>query len=158
MYIVSARFNTGLKFFIVRSGSMKPEINAGDVAIITLVSEDTEIQKGDVIAFRASKVNEIIIHRVIDLNSTGFITKGDANEEMDSETVSPERVLGLYRFRIPVLGFFFEGIKKVSQLVFREKRFIGWTLLVIIPLFFILTAKRKKIVSSEAKENEEISG
>ena len=158
IYIVSARFNTGFKFFIVRSGSMKPVVNAGDVAVITLASADTEIHKGDVIAFKVLQVNEIIIHRVIALGSAGFVTKGDANEEMDSEPVDPDRVIGIYRFRIPLLGFFFEGIKKISQLVFREKRFIGWMLLAIIPLFFIITSKRKKIVSSELEENEDDSG
>jgi signal peptidase I len=131
---------------------MHPAVNAGDVAIVTRVSEDTEIQKGDVIAFKAFKVNEIIIHRVIDLGPTGFVTKGDANEEKDFEPVSPDRVLGIYRFRIPLLGFFFEGIKKVTQLVFREKRFIGWTLLVIIPLVIIFTARKKKSVSSEIEK------
>ena len=127
LYIISARANTGYRFYIVRSNSMKPNTVAGDVAVITsIVNKEHTIQPGEIIAFwNPSNEKQILIHRVIGVTSNGFVTKGDANENQDAEPVSLDKVIGIYRFRIPLLGFFFEGLKSVIQQLF-EERSVGW--------------------------------
>ncbi len=153
-YILSALTNTGVKFFIVRSGSMKPAINVGDVAIITFASDSTKIQKNDVIAFQSPELKETIIHRVLEVTPDGYITKGDANEGLDLEPVKPDKVIGIYHMRIPLLGFFFEGIKHLTQWSFGETR-AGWALIGIISTFFVFSFKRKTPVSLIDKQGEE---
>lgn len=142
-YIFSALTNTGFKFFIIRSGSMEPLVNVGDVAIITLTSDHSKIQTDDVIAFQSPYFEEPVIHRVIELTPEGYITKGDANEDLDIDPVSRDLVIGIYRFKIPVLGFFFVGIKNITQWAFNETR-IGWMLIVIVPSFLFINSKLKK--------------
>ena len=156
IYIIAAQTNTGFKFYIVRSGSMKPAVNVGDVAFVTLNSDFSKLQKGDVIAFQSLEFNDIVIHRIIDINSDGYITKGDANEDKDLEPVGLDKVLGIYRFKIPYLGFFFEGIKRVVQLTFVETKF-GWILLVGIPVVLVFASRKKHTTSSDKNKDGKIS-
>ncbi len=125
VYILSARTNLGYRFYIIRSNSMKPNAVAGDVAVIKSLDQE-EIQPGTIIAFwNPSNEKQILIHRVIGLASNGFVTKGDANENRDAEPVRLDKVIGIYKYRIPLLGFFFEGLRSVIQQLF-EERSVGW--------------------------------
>ena len=151
VYILSARTNLGYRFYIIRSNSMKPNAVAGDVVVIKSLEQE-EIRPGTIIAFwNPSNEKQILVHRVIGIVSNGFVTKGDANEDADSEPVSLDKVLGIYLYRIPVLGFFFEGLKKVITQLFME-RSIGWFIIGIGGLMMLTiqgiselkTRKRKK--------------
>ena len=125
LYIVSTQTNTGYRFYIIRSNSMKPNAVAGDVAVIKSLDQE-EIQPGTIIAFwNPNNEKQILIHRVIGLAANGFVTKGDANEHPDAEPVSLDKVIGIYRYRIPLLGFFFAGLRSVIQQLF-EERSVGW--------------------------------
>lgn len=91
---------------IIGSGSMRPVMDAGDIAIITDVPADS-IEQGDIIQFRTERYT--VIHRVIELQEGGdsklFITKGDANDDIDSDPVHPSQVTGKVSFVIPKLGW-----------------------------------------------------
>ena len=93
---------------LVGSGSMEPKMHAGDVVIIAKVPADN-IELGDIIQFRVPE--EItIMHRVIEIQETEgggklFITKGDANDEPDSEPVMPDNVVGKAVMTIPKVGW-----------------------------------------------------
>ena len=136
-YIASSLTETGLRFFIVQSSSMRPVTRAGDVAIVAAINDKTRIQKGDVIAFRASGTQKkTIIHRVIDEGPNGFITKGDANERADANPVTAQRVIGIYRFNIPLIGFFFEGLRRVVYwLIGKITLRVGFSML--MPVFLL---------------------
>lgn len=91
---------------VVGSGSMRPVMDAGDIAIITDVSAD-DIKQGDVIQFR--KESYTVMHRVIVIQegngSKLFITKGDANDDPDSDPVHPNQVTGKVSFITPKVGW-----------------------------------------------------
>lgn len=92
---------------LVGSGSMQPTMYAGDVVIIAKVPADM-IKQGDIIQFR--KEGKItVMHRVVEIEETGeakfFITKGDANDEPDTDPVIPENVVGKAVFNIPKIGW-----------------------------------------------------
>jgi signal peptidase len=142
-YILSTLTNTGFQFYIVRSSSMKPVTVAGDVAIIRRLNKHITIQNGDIIAFR-SPVNQenIFIHRVIETTPSGYITKGDANEDQDARPITNDKVLGTYIFRIPFLGFLFEGLRRVINLLFRDN-YWGWPLLIFIPALIWINSRKK---------------
>jgi signal peptidase len=93
---------------LVGSGSMEPKMYAGDVVIVAKVSADT-IETGDIIQFRIPE-GVTIMHRVIEIQETEggskvFITKGDNNDEPDSEPVLPDNVVGKAIITIPKIGW-----------------------------------------------------
>jgi signal peptidase len=91
--------------YVVRSDSMSPSIQAGDVVIVDDVSADA-IAAEDVIAFHRG--DRVTTHRVVEVverdGSVQFRTKGDANEEPDSQLVAPDAVVGRVSVTIPQIG------------------------------------------------------
>jgi signal peptidase len=102
----------GFRPSIISSGSMTPTLQVGDV-IITVEASPNDIKIGDIIQY--SGENEIIAHRVVDIQQEGgiqyFITKGDDNNAPDPEPVSPSQVIGKTVFTIPKLGWVSIAIK-----------------------------------------------
>lgn len=77
---------------VIRSNSMYPVWERGDMVLIQNFSEDDEVEMGDIIFYKAEKGNLSkqgwIAHRVIEGNNeVGFIAKGDANEDPDETPV-----------------------------------------------------------------------
>jgi len=91
--------------YVVRSDSMSPAIQAGDVVIVEDVSADA-IDVEDVITFRRG--DQLATHRVVEVverdGVVQFRTKGDANEEPDTQLVTPEEVVGRVSITIPLIG------------------------------------------------------
>jgi signal peptidase len=110
-------FTVGLFPFqpaLVGSGSMEPKMYPGDVVIIAKVPADN-IVVGDVIQFRVPE-GITVMHRVIKIQETEsggktFITKGDANDEPDSEPVIPDNVVGKAVMTIPKVGWASVAVK-----------------------------------------------
>lgn len=100
---------------LVGSGSMEPKMYPGDVVIIAKMPADN-IELGDVIQFRVPE-GATVMHRVIEIQETEesgklFITKGDANDEPDSEPVRPENVVGKAVMTIPKVGWASVAVKQ----------------------------------------------
>ena len=97
----------GVQPTVIYSGSMQPEMDIGDVVIITETLID-EIKEGDIIQYRSPENNNVI-HRVYEIyNESGtplFITKGDANSNPDEIPILPEQITGKAVFTIPKLGW-----------------------------------------------------
>lgn len=91
----------------VISGSMRPVMDVGDVAIVAKAPADV-INQGDIIQFR--KPEQVsVMHRVVGIEETEagkfFITKGDANDEPDTDPVIPENVVGKVIFTVRNIGW-----------------------------------------------------
>lgn len=71
-----------LHFQTVLSGSMRPAINPGDLAVTQGVPVGS-IRVGDVIAFIPPAESEPVLHRVASLANGVVTTKGDANTVPD---------------------------------------------------------------------------
>ncbi|AGB15183.1 signal peptidase I [Halovivax ruber XH-70] len=75
----------------VETGSMEPEIPAGDgfVAIPTPVSDDPD--PGDVVVFDARDIQGggLTTHRIVDETEAGYVTRGDANPFTDQDGGEP---------------------------------------------------------------------
>ena len=96
----------GLKPFIVLSGSMESKINVGDLVIVKEV-DPTELQVGDIIAFRDSE-NIVTTHRIVDIetrnNELCFTTKGDANNVNDDGIIYSNMIEGKYQTKFAKIG------------------------------------------------------
>ena len=77
--------------FTVRGDSMAPMLKDGDQVRIVL-SNPSKLQPGELVAY-VDAGSQIIIHRVVRVEGTTLITKGD-NRHHDDPPVPVERVLG----------------------------------------------------------------
>ena len=98
----------GVQPTVIYSGSMRPAMDVGDVAILSEVPIN-EIQEGDIIQYRIANSTIPVVHRVYDITGEDdtkvFITKGDANNAPDSDPILAEQVMGKTVFTIPKLGW-----------------------------------------------------
>jgi len=139
----------GYKAYIITTDSMKPNINSGDVIIVTKVKEE-KIKSGDIITFKTE--DDYISHRIIEIKQNEeeieYITKGDNNNVPDSYRVVYDDIEGCKIIRIPLLGNLI--------LMLRNKIYIV-ILIIIILLIYLYTRKieYKKKARREKKENED---
>jgi len=92
---------------VIISGSMRPTIEIGDVAIIAELNPKL-LKVGDIIQFRTEERPIPTVHRIIETR-TGkktaiFITQGDANNAPD-DPVRPQQVVGKVIFIVPKVGW-----------------------------------------------------
>jgi len=106
--ILMVWFSTGLLGVyptIPLSGSMRPQMEVGDLGILVKVRPE-KIGVGDVIHFHRD--NGMVMHRVYEIRTEGgksFITKGDANRSPDLDPVLPKQVRGKVVAIIPRIGW-----------------------------------------------------
>lgn len=97
----------GYRLYTVLSGSMSPTIETGSVVIVK--EKDIEaIKKQDIITFK-NEANVVSTHRVVkilkDDNNIEFVTKGDANDILDPQSIKSKDVIGQVAFNIPLAGY-----------------------------------------------------
>ena len=137
--------------YVVRSESMKPAINMGDLIINGPVSGpiNGEVEPGKVITYEYN--GELITHRVESIDEATLVTRGDAVEDPDPWPVAMSSVRGVYLFKIPYVGY-------VTSFV--QTKF-GWFLAIIIPAALLVAWLIKDVLKeafSNAKNNSENRG
>lgn len=90
--------------FQIGSNSMAPTITTNDL-ILVKISKNVDVD--DVITFDDG--NALVTHRVISKTGSGFITKGDANNERDKQITSSQ-VVGKVVKIFPNMGVWFKVI------------------------------------------------
>lgn len=97
-----------IKPTIIISGSMRPSIDVGDVAIVAKQNPEL-LKEGDIIQFRTEGGAIPTVHRIIALQSqngkTLFVTKGDDNDAPDYDPVYYEQVVGKVVLIVPKIGW-----------------------------------------------------
>lgn len=91
----------GMSFLIVTTGSMEPEINAGELIVIR---EKENYEVGDIVTFLDND-DFLITHRIVEIDENVMKTKGDANNLFD-EQEKIENIKGEVIFHSKILGFF----------------------------------------------------
>ncbi len=98
--------------YVVRTGSMEPAIEAGDVVVASPFSATGgEVPDGRVMVFRnpvfgtTPSAQKVLVHRVVGVDEDGsYVTKGDQNRSNDSSPVSPGAFTGRARLLVPMVG------------------------------------------------------
>jgi signal peptidase len=98
----------GFRALVVRSGSMAPAIQGGDVVVTRLV-RPSAVEPGDVVTFRdPSRHGDLVTHRVIRVRREGdrlaFVTRGDANTGQERWSIDRDGTIGSAAFRVPGAG------------------------------------------------------
>jgi signal peptidase I len=126
----------------VLSGSMEPAIKTG--AVVLVKPTDT-YREGDIIGYMRPQDEKPTSHRIyekkIENGEIIFITKGDANENIDTAPVKKDWVIGKIYFSIPYLGY----LAKYSQT--RQ----GFFILILIPAGIIIFDQLKNIAKEIKK-------
>ena len=122
--------------YIVQSGSMEPTIKTGSIVI---VKPEASYHAGDIITFSSRGNSVPITHRIVEAEQSGagsqFITRGDANDAADLQSVANRQVLGKVVLAIPYLGY---GIAAAKQP-------FGFLAIIIIPALLIIWEEAGKI-------------
>lgn len=152
--------NNNFRFFEVMSGSMSPSIPTG-----SLIKSDSytleELSRDDIITFQ-SKGGAIVTHRIVKVDkretprSDGgkiveyhFVTKGDANTNLDEEILETSQLLGKYSWHIPYLGYLTSAVKTTGGFV--AFILVPGVFLVVIELWLLVLGMKKDM---EAKLKE----
>jgi len=129
-------FVPGYNLYLVRSESMRPAINMGDLIITSPMNGplNGEVKPGTVITYEFS--NDLVTHRVKSIEGTTLVTQGDAVEDPDPWSVDLSDIRGIYLFKIPYVGFLTS---------FVQSKF-GWFMMIIIPGALLVFWLAKDIV------------
>lgn len=101
----------GFKPLIIVSSSMKPTLEIGDIVFIV---ETRDYKVGDIIAFNVK--DKVIVHRIVSYDtSNNYVTKGDANREVDPWTINDKSVVGEVTFKIPRIGLIILYVNEVLK-------------------------------------------
>jgi signal peptidase len=96
----------GDRTFVVRSGSMTPAIETGDVVAVQRI-RPTSARIGDVVTF--DNHGKLTSHRVRSVVRRGdklaFTTQGDANTGQEHWRVDANGRIGRVLYRVPKIGF-----------------------------------------------------
>jgi len=128
---------------LVRSESMKPAINMGDMVITGPVGGD--VQAGTIVTYERGA--ELVTHRVLSVDGETLVTKGDAVEDADPWPVTLSDIKGVYLFKIPYMGY-------VSNFV-RTK--VGWFLVIIIPATALVALLIRSIYKELRRNSEKVT-
>jgi signal peptidase I len=128
----------GWDIVTVLSGSMTPTYPTDSVLAIESI-DPAKIEAGDVIAFKPEPDAAMVTHRVVsvDESETGlsFVTKGDANEDPDSNPVLASAVHGRVVFGVPLLG----------KLIRTAHTPFGFFVLLVLPALFVIVHEARSI-------------
>ena len=133
---VFLHFSPDYNIYLVRSESMKPAVNMGDMVITGPLNGplNGEVKPGMIVTYKHGK--GLVTHRALSINGDILVTKGDAAEEPDPWPVTLSDVVGIYLFKIPYIGY-------VSNFV-RAK--LGWFLVIILPAILLVALLVRDIV------------
>ena len=140
LLIVSVLPVTGnIKFMIVQSGSMEPEIKTGS---IVMTKPSSEYNVGDIITFGPySRTKAPTTHRIVEVKNGTYITKGDRNNAPDVKPVTQKEIIGKVVFDVPYLGYVINFTRQP----------VGFLLVLLIPAAIIVSDEVKKIVGEIKK-------
>jgi len=110
-------------FLVVLTGSMEPNIKAGDMIII---KSQKEYLVGDVVTYRTDD-DIFVTHRIVRIEDNKYITQGDANNIEDS-AVFINQIEGKVIMHSHILGFIVLHLLKpitcfyIAYVIFAENK------------------------------------
>ncbi len=127
----------GIASAVVKTGSMVPTLNPNDYIIL---KAENKYNVDDIIMFEDG--NSLTTHRIIEITTEGYKTKGDANNTPDMNIVGQDKVVGKVVFKLAKVGIVINYFKTLEGII---------TLVLIIATlvtFEIFLSKRKQNNSS----------
>jgi len=136
-------FSPGHDMRLVKSESMKPAINMGDLVVTG--PPGGEVEAGTIVTYQRGE--ELVTHRVLSVEGDTLVTKGDAVEDPDPWAVTLSDVKGVYLFKVPYVGYLanFIGTK------------LGWFLVIILPATALVAFLIRDIFKARRHKSEKVA-
>ncbi|MFL2105031.1 signal peptidase I [Desemzia sp. FAM 23991] len=135
----------GYKGYTVVSGSMEPAFSTGDFIFVETTPIE-EIESGDVVTF--TREEEFVTHRAIEINDTGLVTQGDANNIADQGEVTEDNYIGELALIVPYFGY---------VVVATQQPLVLGILVALLGLYYVLMyVKSTKEEKPDTTENHNI--
>ena len=99
-FVFTAKAVSGLRMYIVMSGSMEPVIRTGSLIILDTMK--TKPEPGEIITYDMG--GTLVTHRVLRNSDGMYVTKGDSNPSEDHAPVSGEQIRGTVILSVPMAG------------------------------------------------------
>jgi len=135
--LISGSLGQTYRAYIVQSGSMEPALPVGS---IVFTRTNSNYAKGEIITFKTNNSDTLVTHRIVDtVTENGeefYLTKGDANEEVDSGKVAMNQVIGRSFLSVPGFGYFADFVRTPK----------GFVIFVIIPASIIIYEELKAVI------------
>lgn len=140
-------FSPDYDVYMVRSESMKPAINMGDMVITGPLGGPLgrAVRPGSIVTYQRGE--ELVTHRVLSVDGNTLVTKGDAMDNPDPRSVAMSDVRGLYLFRIPYMGY-------VSSFI---RTRLGWFLVIVAPATALVVLLIRQIRKELRKNAEKVA-
>jgi signal peptidase I len=134
----AALLAAGFKPVVVYSGSMRPKLGVGSLAVDRVVPAST-VRVGDVITFNDPYTKgRLVTHRVAQIVPTkhglAYRTKGDANSARDPWAIRLNDKVGRVAFDVPFAGY---------VLWYAHTREVRAVLLIVFAAFVLTAALRR---------------
>ncbi len=137
----------GITTAVVISGSMEPNISVNDMVV---VAKQKDYKAKEVITY-VSEGGSLVTHRIVEITKEGFITKGDFNNDIDTEApIAKENVVGKVILVIP-------GIGAVQEFIMTPLGMLCITLLGFLLIWLSFRDSSPKDRKQEASTNEKQS-
>lgn len=133
-----------VSYVITYGVSMEPRFEQDDLVI---VRDAGSYQKGDVIAYRSRALEQPVMHRISEVTSDGYVTKGDNNSWTDTDRPTDADVIGKEWVHVP-------GAGKVLKWVADPR---GAVLLTTSMALFLFTGSRKSRRRNKQTPSEDIA-
>ncbi len=142
-FLSAMKIPGGIRVHTVSSGSMEPAIKTGSIIVVKPVGT---YKVGDVITFKPNVYRDeqtpptSTTHRIHEIKEDHgveiFVTKGDANDQPDVDTIDKGLIMGKVFVVIPFIGYLTNYIKTIEGLI----------ILIIIPSVIIIYDEFLKII------------
>jgi len=94
--------------------SMEPRFHTGDLGILRAADS---YAVGDVVAYRSTSLDTVVMHRIVDMDGDRFVIQGDNNDFLDEDHPAQDQVLGKLFLRIPHGGQVLGALRSPAVLV-----------------------------------------
>jgi signal peptidase I len=135
----------GYQLKTVLSGSMEPTFKTGSIIAVKPVSDTTSLKEKDIITYMQQD-QSLVTHRIIEVINQGdqvmYQTKGDNNEDADSQPILSQNVVAKYTgFTIPFIGYLMDFAKSSKGMA--ALLILPGVLLLVYSAFSIITGLKE---------------
>lgn len=141
--------------YVVESGSMEPAIPTGSLVFISKNEKDS-VGLDDVVAYEfiGQRSTFMVTHRIVGTDGANWITKGDANENVDANPVSPEQIVGKYAFHIREAGYVYASIGQKGFIMIAAWIVLLNVINVVVASVYNKNKERNKPLEKENKSED----
>ncbi|MHB1243482.1 MAG: signal peptidase I [Gaiellaceae bacterium] len=96
-------------YAVIVGNSMEPTLQRGDLAVIR---KRDSYRPGDVVLYESAQLGAKVLHRIVRVEGSRFVLKGDNNSFLDDEQPTDDRIIGTLWINAPKVGLATEWLRE----------------------------------------------